>query len=361
MSNTLVLKQIRAEGGCNSFILADANSRKALIIDPRADEIDQYEEFLGANELKAEMVIDTHTHADHYSGSHFFAERFGSHIAMSVATKSARPDLKLTDGHTLDFGLELGVRILLTPGHTPDSLSVLASGGWGQAVFTGDTLFIGESGRVDFPGASAESQYDSIHTRLATLPDATWVMPGHDYSGLLFSTIGEEKRSNSHMRITDKSEFVKVKKAELIDAPSILSQILDFNLAKKPASRPRSGAHTMCASSCQRPVEGIELNSVSQYRDALVRSLAAGWLFVDVREPDEFARGHIPGTQNIPLSELPLHWNALKRAPGVYFSCQAGGRSQLAAQSTKRLGLASVVNVTGGFGAWVAAGFPVER
>ncbi|MBI3543373.1 MAG: MBL fold metallo-hydrolase [Deltaproteobacteria bacterium] len=176
----LVFRQIRAEGGCNSFILGDRASGTACLIDPRADHQETYEAYLAEQKLKATLVIDTHTHADHYSGSHLVAENFGARIAMGSSTQSARADIRLVDGQELEIGGELALRALATPGHTPDSVSLVLEGAWGRAAFTGDTLFIGGSGRTDFPGADASAQYDSIHSRLGALGDATWVLPAHD-------------------------------------------------------------------------------------------------------------------------------------------------------------------------------------
>src|SRR5262245_26328448 len=113
----LVFKQVRAEGGCLSFIAGDAVTKKAVLIDPRADELDAYEEFLASRKLAVALVIDTHTHADHYSGSHLVAEKFRSPIAMGASTRSARASTKLKDGQSLEIASGLGLEVLETPGH----------------------------------------------------------------------------------------------------------------------------------------------------------------------------------------------------------------------------------------------------
>ena len=169
----ILFKQIRSDGGCLSFILADRELGKACLIDPRADELPQYEEFLARNKLSPSIVIDTHTHADHYSGTHLLAKHFGAPIAMSAATRSARATVKLREGDFAEVSTGLALATIETPGHTPDSLSFVCKTPSAQFVFTGDTLFIGGSGRTDFPGASAEDQYESIFTKLGKLDSKT--------------------------------------------------------------------------------------------------------------------------------------------------------------------------------------------
>ncbi|MEW6057548.1 MAG: MBL fold metallo-hydrolase [Bdellovibrionota bacterium] len=357
----LIFRQFRSEGGCNSFIFADAKTRQACIIDPRADEVDSYESFVHSRKLDVRYAIDTHTHADHYSGTHLIADRLGAAIVMSAQTKSARPSLKLKDGQTLELSSGFAIEALYTPGHTPDSVSFLFRGDWGSAVFTGDTLFIGSSGRTDFPEADASEQYESIYNRLGKLEDSTWVLPGHDYSNLLFSTIGCEKKTNPHYLFADKEAFVRMKKTEALEVSGVVPHIVEFNLHSKPSNRPRSGAHTMCSSGCVAADATMARNSVAEFSEALRAEKNRGALFLDVREPEELKMGFIPGTENLPLSELFMHWRELQSASKVYITCQRGNRSQFAAQTLMRLGLRHVVNVDGGFLAWAAAQLPIQR
>ncbi|MBI3557242.1 MAG: MBL fold metallo-hydrolase [Deltaproteobacteria bacterium] len=356
-----IFKQVRAEGGCLSFIIGDQVSHRACIIDPRADQQDIYEEFLAARKLTATLVFDTHTHADHYSGSHLVAQNLGARIAMSASTKSARPDLKLVDGQIIEVGGGLAVRALATSGHTPDSMTFLVQGDWGQTAFTGDTLFIGGSGRTDFPGADPSAQFDSIHGKLGALPDSSWVLPGHDYSDLLFSTIGHEKRTNPHWLISSRDEFVRVKNAEALDSPGVLTQVVSFNLDAKPRSFPRGGAMTMCATVAVKPQSKVERLDAANFRQLLAEQRAKGAIFIDVREPEEFARFRIADTVNIPTSELLMHWKELKSASAVYFLCDRGSRSLVAAESVQRLGLDKVGDLAAGTSGWVATGNAVVK
>jgi glyoxylase-like metal-dependent hydrolase (beta-lactamase superfamily II)/rhodanese-related sulfurtransferase len=355
----LVIRQFRAEQGCNALVLGDPGTRSACVIDPRVDDVDLYEEFLALRGLKAAYVIDTHTHADHYSGSHLVASHLGARVAMSEATRSARAALRLRDGETIELGPSLGLRVLATPGHTPDSVSLVATSGAETLVLTGDTLFIGGSGRTDFPGASPESQYDSIYKRLAALEGSTWVIPGHDYSGLLLSTIAEEKKTNPHWLFKSREEFVRAKNAEALECGAIVQTIVDFNLSATPPSRPRGGAHTACATVAAVGPETAR-RTAAEVQDA-ISAAPGGTLVVDVREPDEFASSRLAGSVNIPLSEIFLHQTELRKAKSVVFLCEMGPRSQMAARTMARLGVADVADLQGGIRAWIAAGFPLER
>ena len=361
MSASLTFKQFHSENGCNSFLLADLASKSACVIDPRVDELDLLEAYVAAHGLKVELVLDTHTHADHFSGTHLVGERFAAPIAMAQSTKSARAAILLKDDQEIGVGSSFGLKALATPGHTPDSMCFLLSGAWGGAVFTGDTLFIGGSGRTDFPQADPREQYNSIYRRLGALEGRTWVLPGHDYSGLLFSTIEHEKRTNPHWAFKGADDFVQMKQAEMLESSGILQSIVDFNLNAKPLNRPRGGAHTMCATVCSDSREPVARKTVQELQTLLSAQASPGALFIDVRETDEFARSRLPGMINIPLGQLVFHWDELKKASNVYFFCQRGNRSLFALKTAHRLGLSNALDIEGGILAWIAAGFPVNR
>lgn len=356
----LLIKLFRGEGGCNSYLLADSATRKACLVDPRVDEIDLIEDYLAANKLKLELAIDTHTHADHYSATHLVAERFDAAVAMSAHTGCQRAGVKFDHGHELEVGGNLSIKTLLTPGHTPDSASIVVHGKWGKLALTGDTLFIGGSGRTDFPGANPGEQFDSIHDRIGALDPCTWVLPGHDYSGLLFSTIEKEKRANPHMLIADRGEFIRMKEAEALDAGCVLENIVQFNLSSRPALKPRGGAHAVCATVCSGSLETIKRTTVLELRELLAVSRNTA-LFVDVREPEEFEKSRIEGMVNIPMSQLFMHWQELQNAKQVYLFCQRGNRSLLALKTAQRLGLKNASDIEGGILAWNMAGYEVTR
>jgi glyoxylase-like metal-dependent hydrolase (beta-lactamase superfamily II)/rhodanese-related sulfurtransferase len=356
------LKQFRNEG-CLSYVLWDPASRDAAVIDPVVDLMEDYRELVAARGLKIRYALDTHTHADHYSATHLFRAEYGAEIAMGASTQSARATVRLKDGDTLRIG-SFSIQAMDAPGHTPDTLCYRADG----SVFTGDTLFIGSSGRTDFPGADPGQLFDSLHARLGALPDATLVFPGHDYNDLLFSTIGTEKKHNPHLRMESRDEFSSMKKAEQLGSgagnEAEIRKRIEFNLSASPGAAPACGPGqvTRCGAPTDDSSQDNRASSigVEKYWNKL-QEHTEGTAFLDVREPEEFAEGHMPRVTNIPLSELGYHLAELSSRKRVYASCLSGRRSGMAAKTLAYLGLPDVVNVNGGFKAWSQAGLPVTR
>jgi glyoxylase-like metal-dependent hydrolase (beta-lactamase superfamily II)/rhodanese-related sulfurtransferase len=354
------LRQFRNEG-CQSYIVYDLDSRACAVIDPQLSLMSDFRDFIASAKQKPLYALDTHIHADHLSATHLFRSEYGAKVAMAAGTKSARPDLKLEHGQKIPLGA-LEIQMLATPGHTPDSCSyVVSRKGSPLAVFTGDTLFIGGSGRTDFPGADPLAQYRSIHDVLGKLPEATLVYPGHDYGDMLFSTVGVESRKNPHWAIRTPAAFAELKGNERIVNPEgAVKKTVEFNLERDPAGGD-SGAGPCTA--CGTPSDdGDRVATISVDKlEAKIARPEAGSAFIDVREPDEFAEGHLPGARNIPLSELGLHLDELSKLHRCYLNCERGYRSIMATKTLSYLGVPGAVNVTGGFLAWQNAGHKVAK
>jgi glyoxylase-like metal-dependent hydrolase (beta-lactamase superfamily II) len=193
-----------------SYLLWDEETRDAAVIDP-AWQPEKLAAFSGENKLNLQAVLLTHAHPDHLNGLAPFTDPEGRrpvylHDADYFMLEAKPAGLKtLSDGETLQAGA-LKIGVMHTPGHTPGSVCYLAGG----AVFTGDTLFIRECGRVDLPGSSAESLYDSF-VRLAALPDDSVVWPGHSYNGDT-STFGVQKEYNLYLKLARqgrRADFLK--------------------------------------------------------------------------------------------------------------------------------------------------------
>lgn len=357
-------KSFRQEG-CNTYLLWDAATRQAAIIDPVFEAMDTYREFVNEKGLRPAWVLDTHTHADHNSASHVIREAYKSEIGMSAKSQSERPTRRLNHGDVLELGA-LKITALETPGHTPDAMTfyvedVGADPIFKGAIFTGDTLLIGGSGRVDFPGADPALQWKSLHETLGKLPGATLVFPGHDYNDILFSTLATEREKNPHLRATAE-DFVALKQAEAIANPADeVRRRVAFNIAVSPPIPPAAlpGSATQCGSPAVFK-EGIAAINVDKYW-AKLQSPVPEQDYIDVRETDEFADGHPPGARNIPLAELGFHLREVMQARRVYFSCLSGRRSSFAAKTLAYIGHTDAVNVTGGFKAWLQAGLPVKK
>lgn len=198
-----ILKQFLSSRGCLSYIVADHAGGSAAIIDPsREIAEDIYRDFLQKHGLSLIYVIGTHTHADHISSSREL-KMPGVQIVMHTLAPSPRVDVRVDEGSMLKVG-DLELQILATPGHAPDHISLYVPEL--NAVFTGDTLLIEGTGRVDFSHSDPAALYESLQ-RLLTLPDEVRVYPGHEYKGRTHSTIGHERAYNLRLQLS-REEFI---------------------------------------------------------------------------------------------------------------------------------------------------------
>ena len=350
------LKQFRSDG-CLSYLLIDSKSREAALIDPTLEMMDDYRSFIADHKLTLKFALDTHTHADHFSATQEIRTQYKVDIGMSELTGSARVTRRFKSGEKMTIG-SISLEVMATPGHTPDSVSYYAVEGALRLVFTGDTLFVGGSGRTDFPGSDPAQQWKSIHEILGGLPDSTVVLPGHDYNDFLFTTIGVEKKKNAHWLIPSQEKFVAMKNQEGISTSrEEIKKRIAFNLSSDAATSAQTqnvGAATSCGT-VSKDLGSLAAISVQKYQ--LKFDEKSNTSFIDVREEEEFQDEHIPRTKNIPLSEVALHLDELTKSARVYVSCLAGPRSAKAVKTLNYIGLPDVVNVTGGFKAWEQAGF----
>lgn len=335
---------------CKTYLVASETGRKATIIDPLRDRVGVYLGFLAYHGLRLEMIIDTHTHADHRSGARDLSDLSGAPVVMHRRAPSPHVTMHVEDGDLLACG-DLELRVLHTPGHTPDSISLLVNG----RVLTGDVLLIHGTGRTDFLGGDPGKSYDSITGKLFTLPDSTLVFPAHDYRGHTHSTIGDEKRSNPRIAGRSREDYVQVMNNLGLPLPEGIQEALQPNQSDVDA-------------------ETMPFPNLAQL--AQVRQLSAREVFariqgpnppvlLDVREESEFhgELGHIPGARLIPLAELPERakdLSALKDREIVAI-CRVGQRSTTAAAILTGLGFEHVWNMRGGMLDWNEAHLPVER
>ena len=211
-----------------TYLLWDEVSRKAALIDSVREQVDRDERVIRELGLDLEWLLETHIHADHITGGGPLRERFGGQPKTAVhrASNSDCADRLLDDGDILRIGDRL-IEVAYTPGHTDTDVSYLIDG----AVFTGDALLIRGSGRTDFQSGDAGRAYDSITQRLFTLPDDTVVYPGHDYSGLTESSIGEEKANNPRLGGgRTREEYIAIMDAMSLPKPKRIDEAVPGNL-----------------------------------------------------------------------------------------------------------------------------------
>ncbi|MFC1509565.1 MBL fold metallo-hydrolase [Candidatus Omnitrophota bacterium] len=201
----MYFKQINAGGDRNfSYIAADEVSREAAVFDPGLQPGSELD-ILKAENLTLKYIINTHDHFDHTGGNATIAHETGAQVAIHSSARTSH-DIDLDDGDILFLGRN-ELRIFHTPGHTPDSICILA----GNNLVTGDTLFVGKVGGTGF-GSDARDEYDSLHNKLMKLPPETTVWPGHDYGIRPTSTIGDELRENPFILRDSVESFIDLKR-----------------------------------------------------------------------------------------------------------------------------------------------------
>lgn len=335
---------------CKTYLLISDTERKAAIIDPLRDRIDRYLALLAYNGAKLELAIDTHTHADHRSGTTELADLTGAAVVMHQRSPSPRVNIHVEDGQHLKVG-DLDLQVMYTPGHTPDSVSIFA----GDRVFSGDVLLIHGTGRCDFAGGDAGESYDSITQKIFRLPDSTLIFPGHDYRGHTQSSVGEERHGNPRVAGKTREQYIYLMNSLGLPLPDSIQEVLQPNQSEIEA-----------ASIKFPPLS--QLNAVRQI-DAkeLTLALNSGQppLLIDVREENEFhgELGHIKGAIHIALKDLPARARELEAhtRDDIVAVCRVGVRSTTAAAILTALGFERVCNLKGGMLDWNAAHLPVEH
>lgn len=210
-----------------SYLLACERSRRALLIDPVAVEFDTYIELLGTLRLQLIYTLETHVHADHITAAGLLREQIGSKSVVHRDAGASCADLLVTDGVLLQVG-DIEIRVLHTPGHTSGCVSYALP----DRVFTGDALLIGGCGRTDFQQGDASQLYDSIHSKLFTLPPDTLVYPGHDYNGNTVSTIRQEMQKNPRLGGGKSREaFITLMNELKLPYPKHIDSALPANMA----------------------------------------------------------------------------------------------------------------------------------
>ena len=341
----MIFEQV-ATGGCQSYLVGCEATRAAALIDPEFSQIDRYVGLAGQLGLHVRYIVDTHTHADHFSASHELQKLLPAPVVMNRLSPAPYADLRLDDGDMLIVG-ELRLQALHTPGHTRDSMCLVMA----DRVFTGDTLLIGGTGRTDLPTGDPHALYESLFDKLLKLPRETLVYPAHDYKGRSCSTIGDEIDTNPRLAKTDRAEFVEMMQSLDLSAPTHLTEALRTNM-----SGGKTVAQLLAEASAKVPFMSLaELHGRlgGNSRDLVV---------LDLREKDAFDAGHIPSARHLPRGQLELRVNAELPDPTVRIlaCCEFGKISTLAAATLRELGFTRAVALDGGLKAWRDAGYELE-
>jgi hydroxyacylglutathione hydrolase len=282
-----------------SYLIGDQESGRAVVVDPRRD-VQSYLDDAAAAGLRIERVIETHVHADFLSGHLELAEKTGAVISYGEGSDVDFPIEQLHDGQQLSLG-DVTLEVVATPGHTPESISVVIREQAGDAVpfgvLTGDAMFIGDVGRPDLLGSAgiapdelARSLYRSLHTKLLALPDATRVFPAHgagsacgkNLSTETQSTIGEQRRTNYALQPMSEDDFV----ALVTEGQPLQPTYFSFDAKRNRQAHPLLDEEGLPAQ--------LSLDDLLARRDAATAVL-------DTRDPIDFAAGHLRGSINVGL------------------------------------------------------------
>lgn len=341
----MIFEEIRS-GGCCSYVIACGETCAGVVIDPERSQIDRTLAFLGKAGVRVHYVVDTHTHADHFSASLELASRLRVPRVMHRSSVAPSVDVRIDDGETLIAG-RMRIRVLATPGHTEDSVSLVLA----DRVFTGDTLLRGAIGRTDLPTGDPERLHESLFERLLRLDDGLAVYPGHNYKDIPVSTIGYEKANNPRLQKRDRAEFVEQMRALNLGMPDHLTEALRTN---------RTGGKTV-AQLLDEAASRITFMSLDELRDRVARG-GDGIVVLDIRERDAFDAGHVPGARHVPRGQLELRIDQVLPDPTVRVvtCCEFGKISTLAADTLRTMGYVRAVALDGGMKSWRDAGYPLE-
>jgi|SRR5438034_1639177 len=342
----MIFEQI-ATGGCQSYLIGCGDTCAAAVIDPEVSQIDRYVALASRDGMRIRFVIDTHTHADHFSATRELARQLDVPTVMHRASPAPRVDMRVDDGEMIVVG-KLRLQVLHTPGHTSDSMCLVAE----DRVFSGDTLLIGATGRTDLPTGDPEALYDSLFNHVLRLDPALKVYPAHDYKGRSHSTIAQEIADNPRLVKQNRAAFVEMMRGLNLTMPTHITEALRTNM---------SGGKTV-AQMLSEAAASVPFMSLAEL-ESRVRVGDDELIVLDVREREAYQAGHIRGARLLPRGQLELRVNQELPDPTrrILTCCEFGRISTLAAATLRTMGFQRAVALDGGMKAWLEAGYPVVK
>jgi sulfur dioxygenase len=321
----MILQLFDQDSSTYTYIVADAATREAAIIDPVLGQLSRDLGEIERHGLILRWVLDTHVHADHETGANALKSATGASSAVGAACESKGHDRMLRHGDTVEVG-STSISVIATPGHTPGSMSFLVDGN----VFTGDALLIEGCGRTDFQNGSSDELFDSVTQRLFTLPASTIVWPGHDYRDRASSTIGHEQRRNPRFAGKDRDAFRAIMANLNLAPPKHLDKAV-------PANRSGGALHA------GEPV--LPMIQPAEF----VRRFEPGMDgLVDLRDAADIGCDPVENAICLATNDTEQMQALAAKARTLYVLCRSGRRSLIATEALVKAGLTNVCNVTGG-------------
>ena len=341
----MIFEELRS-GGCCTYLVGCSDTCCGVVVDPELSQIDRILALVSKVGVRLHYLVDTHTHADHFSASRELGRRLGVPTVMHRSSVAPYTDVRVDDGETLIAG-QLRLRVLHTPGHTDDSISLVLP----DRVLTGDTLLRLATGRTDLPTGDPGALYDSLFDKLLHLDEALAVYPGHNYKNAPVTSLGQEKSENPRLQKRDRAAFVEQMRTLSIGMPDHLTEALRTN---------RTGGKTV-AQLLDEAARHIAFMSMEEVRHRVTEG-DPGLVVLDVREGDAYDAGHIRGARHVARGQLELRIDQVLPDPTtrVLTCCEFGKISTLAAATLRTMGYPRAVALDGGIKAWREAGYPLE-
>jgi len=372
----MIFKQYRDGEGCLSYLIGCEKKKEIGVIDPSLN-IHQYLEPLQEKSFDLRYVVDTHTHADHLSGTGLLAQKTKAKIIMSKETPFQRSigmgkapenikeilkknseisvDRFIDEEETIQMG-EISMSLLHTPGHTRDTMCLLLP----DRILTADILHIGQAGRTDLPGGSSEEMYETLFKRILPLSDDLLVYPGHDYNGNTNSSLGYEKKNNEFLKPRSKAAFVQFVANFFPEIKPGMQCGVKTIVGGRSGGQPtlQNGLGDLIIDYMQRHPEEytVTIDQLKRRLEAKDKSL----YLLDVRTSEEVAGGTIQGAAKIPIDELPRRTEEIPRDKEIVAYCASGARSALATLYLRARGF-KVNSLDHGIHEWKEAGYPIEK
>jgi glyoxylase-like metal-dependent hydrolase (beta-lactamase superfamily II)/rhodanese-related sulfurtransferase len=333
-----------AAGGCRSYLIGCEETCAAALIDPELSQVDRYTALALRHGLRIKYLVDTHTHADHFSATQQLARQLSVPVVMHGSSPAPFVDLRLQSGELLVVG-KLRLQAMHTPGHTRDSMCLTVE----DRVFTGDTLLIGATGRTDLPSGDAGALYESLFDGVLKLDPSTKVFPAHEYKGRGHTTIGQELAENPRLQRRERGEFIEMMQSLNLTMPTHITEALRTNM---------TGGKTV-AQMLAEAAAIVPFMSLGELKSC-IESDQCDLIVLDVRERDAFEEAHVRGARHLPRGQLELRVNTELTDPTlrILVYCEYGKVSTLATATLRQMGFRRAVALDGGMKAWREAGYP---